>query len=155
VSVQLPLPYIRPVGSKCFAGGLCSTFAVRASKQGTYWNRQLCRASGRPHDRGTASPNPILCSKHEKGKNQARALADSRPKCLTQRTGKWSVATNHFTQTVPICGFGSTCTGGIGPAGCPRPATTPNGRTNLMVWTSIPPPMPSTANCAPLPSAML
>src|SRR2546425_5505200 len=47
MSVELPLPYIRPFGSKCFAGGLLH-FRVWASRQGTYWNRYLRRRQPHP-----------------------------------------------------------------------------------------------------------
>src|SRR5207245_447898 len=52
MSVQLPLPYIRPFGSKCFAGGLLH-FRVWASRQGTYCNRYLRRRQ--PHPLWTCS----------------------------------------------------------------------------------------------------
>src|SRR6266566_5918240 len=46
-SARLPLPYIRPFGSKCFAGGLLH-FRSSGFKQGTYRNRRLHRCQPHP-----------------------------------------------------------------------------------------------------------
>src|SRR5882672_714404 len=59
MSVELPLPYIRPFGSKCFAGGLLH-FRVWASKQGTYWNRYFHRRQPNPLWTGSQPQMPLF-----------------------------------------------------------------------------------------------
>src|SRR5260370_26029559 len=93
-----------------FRGRFCSTFAVRASKQGTYWNRQLRRHQDALTTEAQLPRTPILCSKRKKGKNSgptgtASSLTTD-PLCLTQKTGKWSAGNQSLPQTVPICELG-------------------------------------------------
>jgi hypothetical protein len=72
--IRLPLPYIRPLGSKCFAGGY-STLAVRA---GSYWNRNHGRPpASTPSTEVRLIPSDILCSKQAKRKNSNPASSGS------------------------------------------------------------------------------
>jgi len=87
---RLPLPYIRPIGSKCFAGGLLH-FAVRVSKQGTYGNRRLHRCQPHP-PRGVASPKRHSMFKTPERKEfpsrRSGALADNRPTPFDAKSGE-------------------------------------------------------------------
>src|SRR5260370_36924718 len=82
MSVVLPLPYIRPFGSKCFAVGLlhvhCSGFRIGGLLELKSPSASTAFLMG-------ASPTlgAILCSKHPKGKNPHPAMPGP---TLTPRT---------------------------------------------------------------------
>src|SRR5260370_4203648 len=91
MSVVLPLPYIRPFGSKCFAVGLlhvhCSSFRIGGLLELKSPSASAAFLMG-------ASPAlcAILCSKHPKGKNPHPARAGpsltTRTTLLDARKGK-------------------------------------------------------------------
>ncbi len=108
-----------PIRVEMFRGRFCSTFAVRASKQGAYWNRPLRRHQDALATEAQLPRTPILCSKRKKGKNSrptgtASSLTTD-PLGLTQKTGKWSAGNQSLPQTVPICELGWFDTRGIRP----------------------------------------
>src|SRR6266852_8347837 len=88
MSVQLPLPYIRPFGSKCFAGGLLH-FRGSGFKAGDLLEPVSPPASAAPSVEVSPAPDDILCSKHPKGKNSCPATAGpsltTDPLSLTQK----------------------------------------------------------------------
>ena len=85
MSVVLPLPYIRPFRSKCFAGGLLHTHGSCFSTGGLLELESPPASAASPIGASLA-PYAILCLKHPKGKNphpaSAGTLADNRPTLL-------------------------------------------------------------------------
>ena len=83
--VQLPLPYIRPFGSKCFAGGLLH-FRGSGFKAGDLLEPESPPASAAPSMEMFPA---ILCSKLPKRKNSRPATAGpsltTDPLSLTQK----------------------------------------------------------------------
>src|SRR6266446_7393112 len=88
MSARLPLPYIRPFGSKCFAGGLLH-FRGSGFKAGDLLEPASPPASAAPSMEVSPAPDDILCSKHPKGKNSCPATAGpsltTDPLSLTQK----------------------------------------------------------------------
>src|SRR5467141_3874588 len=97
--VQPPLPYIRPFGSKCFAGGLLH-FRGSGFKAGDLLEPESPPASAAPSMEVYPAPDAILCSKHPKGKNSRPATAGpsltTDPLSLTQKKVKWSAGNRHL-----------------------------------------------------------
>jgi len=100
--VQLPLPYIRPFGSKCFAGGLLH-FRGSGFKAGDLLEPESPPASAAPSMEVYPAPDAILCSKHPKGKNSRPATAGpsltTDPLSLTQKrlNGQYEVGLGYLT----------------------------------------------------------
>jgi len=108
-SVPLPLPYIRPFGSKCFAGGFApvSRFGLQSKElTGTGCSAGISH----PQDGGTASSNLHSMFKTPERKefpsHQAGALADSRPIMFDAKNGQMVSRNQSLPQTVPICELG-------------------------------------------------
>ncbi|SRR6266481_3335932 len=106
MSVQLPLPYIRPFGSKCFAGGLLHVRGSGFKPGDLPGNRQLRRHQAAPRRRhgflGFYSMFKTL-ERKEFPSHRNGILADNRPTMFDAKNGQMSVATNHFPKTLPIC----------------------------------------------------
>jgi hypothetical protein len=101
MSVQLPLPYIRPFGSKCFAGGFTPLSLFGLQSRGLTGTGVSAGVS-RTLNGGIAGPNAILCAKHPKGKNsrpaKAGPLLTTDPLPLTQKEVKWSTRSRYLSQ---------------------------------------------------------
>ncbi len=101
MSARLPLPYIRPFGSKCFAGGLLH-FRGSGFKAGDLLEPVSPPASAAPSSQVQPSPvSSILCSNRPKGKNSSPAIPPNRdpttdPYLLDARNSKWSAQHQHF-----------------------------------------------------------
>jgi len=108
MSARLPLPYIRPFGSKCFAGGLLH-FRGSGFKAGDLLEPVSPTASAAPSSQVQPSPvSSILCSNRPKGKNStpAKAGTDNRPFLFDARTFQMVSPTPAFlARTRPFVTF--------------------------------------------------
>ncbi len=73
----------------------------------------------------------------------ANAAAEPPTKLGVNKGGSISVDTAILSMVTKSANDSSTAIGGIGPPACPMVAAVPKGRTDLTVFTSMPPPIPS------------
>jgi hypothetical protein len=90
MSVVLPLPYIRPFASKCFAVGVLQVHGS-GFRIGSLLEPKSPPTSAASQWGVSLAPNAILCLKHPKGKNPHPArgtLADNPTHSLGRKQGQ-------------------------------------------------------------------
>src|SRR6266436_437561 len=91
MSVQLPLPYIRPFGSKCFAGGLLHVRGSGFKPGDLPGNRQLRRHQPAPRRRHGFLGFYSMCKTLERkefSSHRNGILADNRPTMFDAKNGQ-------------------------------------------------------------------